>query len=472
MTTYRFHLYKRLLIGTIILGLAACCGKFFQRTNFPTGYLTRVFRNDTGDTRKYVLYVPPSHQLGYKPPVLMFLNGAGENGEDGIRQISNNFGVQVWEARDYFPFIAIAPQCRSDGSWAANSLDTKWAMEILDAVIREFDADPDRVYLTGVSSGGNGTWGIASAFPDRFAAVVPLCGGGGADAARLATAHLPIWNFINADDAVELVEYNRALREKLIRSGSSPLFTEYSDAGHDCWNRAYRSAALFEWLLSQRRSNNLGESLYQHLPAERLALEWQSAAGEWVAAKEGDVLELHSRGGESAMLVSPQSSAALDVHLDVWLRDQGCRFALTRDSGSPIWIVIQPAEVGSGGLAHSDGTGWARLDPAAQHSLRINAWNDVRVSLKRNRVTVHLNGLKAIDSSLDGHSESVAGGEYHFALVGPEAVGPDLVGPDVVASKVVGPDLVAPDEHSTCRWRFLRTRGLEGGPASHTPEAK
>ena len=94
----------------------------------------------------------------------MFLNCTGENGNDGVKQINNNFGVRVWDMQRFFPFLALAPQCRE--SWALGGNDTCRALEILDSVIDEFWGDPDRVYLTGVSAGGSAVWDIVSAYPE------------------------------------------------------------------------------------------------------------------------------------------------------------------------------------------------------------------------------------------------------------------------------------------------------------------
>ena len=99
----------------------------------PPGFQYRTFQHASGHERGYVLFVPRA--VGRKPPVLLFLNGAGENGDDGWSQISNNFGIQVWEMREFFPFIAIAPQCRVSGSWSPGSADTQWALEIVDSFI-------------------------------------------------------------------------------------------------------------------------------------------------------------------------------------------------------------------------------------------------------------------------------------------------------------------------------------------------
>ena len=237
------------------------------------GLFCRTFPDETGHPRGYVVFVPHGYRTGSKPPVLLFLNGLGENGEDGI-SIGNNFGLQIWEMQESFPFLAVAPQCRTNGNWIIGSPDVTWALHVLDAVIEEFDADEDRVYLTGISPGGNGVWSVGSTYPERFAALVPQCGGEAGDLKRLANARMPVWNFYNDRDSVGLVMSNRSSRLELIKLGLSPLVSEFQADGHDCWNRAYRTSAMYGWLLEQRRSQNATEPLFNYLPSERLLNEW------------------------------------------------------------------------------------------------------------------------------------------------------------------------------------------------------
>ena len=249
-------------------------------------------RNDTDKTGKshgYVVFVPQKYRDGEKLPVLMFLNGTGENGNDGVQQISNNFGVRVWDMQRFFPFLAFAPQCRE--SWALGGSDMRRALEILDSLIEEFGADPDRVNLTGVSAGGNAVWDIASAHPERFGAIIPLCAGGGGDPRRLVEAAVPSWSFCNRHDTTEIVDFNRLRRAQLIEMGQCPQLTEYPERGHDCWNRAYQCTAMYAWLAKQSRAGNKAEGPFEYLPAQRLVREWRSeGGGEWRV--EGDAMVL------------------------------------------------------------------------------------------------------------------------------------------------------------------------------------
>lgn len=152
----------------------------------------------------------PNHQPSDgKQPLIVFLNGRGQNGDDGL-PLKSNFGPQVWEMRHEFPCVAISPQCSTNGDWYPGSADTQRTLAIIDEIIKERDIDPDRVYLTGVSSGGSGVWMIGSAYAEKFAAIVPLCGIGG-DSKAFADANTPIWSFCNDGDAGALVKGNRTI---------------------------------------------------------------------------------------------------------------------------------------------------------------------------------------------------------------------------------------------------------------------
>ncbi|MGM0490846.1 MAG: prolyl oligopeptidase family serine peptidase, partial [Planctomycetota bacterium] len=115
-----------------------------------------------------------------------------ENGTDGISAISNKFGIQVWEMKRTFPFVAVPPQCRPEArGWTAAGQDK--ALAILDHVAEKYGTDPDRGYVTGVSSGGIGVWNIVSSNPGRFAAAIPVCAGGGGSVESLAGQRTRVW---------------------------------------------------------------------------------------------------------------------------------------------------------------------------------------------------------------------------------------------------------------------------------------
>ena len=147
-----------------------------------------------------------------------------------------------------FPFLTIFPQSR-EGSWLAGSTDGMRAMAILDAVSRDYPVDPARVYLTGLSMGGESTWSLAAAHPERWAAIVPICGGGTPGIAP-RIKHIPCWCFHGEADHPELSQTMiRALQE----AGGRPLYHEYPGVGHNCWDRTYAMADLYQWMLGQRR---------------------------------------------------------------------------------------------------------------------------------------------------------------------------------------------------------------------------
>jgi predicted peptidase len=228
------------------------------------GFVARSFKAPSGETMPYRLFIPDAAARRERLPLILYLHGGGGIGTDNLKQISggNTNGTHTWttpEAQRRHPVFVLAPQLPQNrlsqagrpDAWSP-SLDT--VLEILAAVSREFAIDSDRVYVTGQSMGGYGTWGFISRRPELFAAAVPLCGGG--DAARIAAARmLPIWAFHGAQDPLVAVTESREMVAALRGAGSSVKYTEYPDVGHDVWTRAYSERELPEWLFRQRRSS-------------------------------------------------------------------------------------------------------------------------------------------------------------------------------------------------------------------------
>ena len=401
----------------------------------PRGFLRREHIDEAGNPHKYVLFVPHTYTVGSKPPVLMFLNGLGENGDDGVKQISNNFGIQAWESREFFPFIAIAPQCRKEGAWQAGYPDVKWAMQILDNVIQEYGADADRVYLTGVSSGGGGVWNVASIYPDRFAALVPLAGVGG-DPLRIAESKIPVWDFYNDGDSKGLVDWNRKTRRTLIENGSSPIVTEYAAEGHDCWNRAYRTTAMFAWLQEQSHSRNSKAAPFKIVKPDAAMKTWRkSGTGTWkFESKDGDEILVGRADSSLALLISDTPSTQFELHTDFWLSDSApCQFAIVSDKEPhdvEYLISIVPPKLGTGEIRNGRQDVLVTLDPSAERTLRAGAWNDVRIELRGDRLKVSLNGWPAANLKLEQQKVGI----------------PFRCG------------LMAADAGSESRWRLIRTR--------------
>jgi predicted peptidase len=212
---------------------------------------TRVFRKDVIRTMelRYLLYLPPGYDADQEKrwPLVLFLHGAGERGEDLNRVKRQGLARRIEEGAA-FPFIAVSPQCGSRRWWQTDELSA-----LLDEIERDYRVDPNRIYVTGPSMGGYATWALAAAQPKRFAAIVPICGGGEVDTAP-AIAHLPAWVFHGAQDHVVPLSESESMVNALRAHGGNPRFTVYPEANHDSWTQTYNNPELYEWLLAQKRT--------------------------------------------------------------------------------------------------------------------------------------------------------------------------------------------------------------------------
>jgi predicted peptidase len=222
-----------------------------------TGFQDRVFRGPDGRASRYALFVPHAYTPERPVPVILFLHGGGEAGTDGRKPTQVGLGPAIRVREATFPFLVVFPQARdpvpsTHGSWLPGQPDGERALAILDEVRQRYQTDPQRVYLTGISVGGSGTWQMAASHPDRWAAIVPVCGIGPRARAG-ALKDVPCWCFHGADDGVVPVEFSRGMVAALTEAGGSPRYTEYPGVGHDSWDRAYNTDELYDWLLQQRR---------------------------------------------------------------------------------------------------------------------------------------------------------------------------------------------------------------------------
>ena len=153
-----------------------------------------------------------------------------------------------------FPFLVVLPQARENEDWTAESDGGKRAIAILEDVQRDYRIDTRRLYLTGLSMGGMGTWSLAAADPSQWAAIVPICHGWDTDQAS-RIKDVPCWCFHGDADEVIPVQQSRARVQAIKRAGGQVLYTEFSGVDHDtCADRAYAMPELFEWLLLQTRA--------------------------------------------------------------------------------------------------------------------------------------------------------------------------------------------------------------------------
>jgi predicted peptidase len=205
----------------------------------------------------FQVWLPPGWTSEESWPVTLFLHGAGERGDDGVRQTTVGLGPALRRHPRRWRTVVVFPQARGGYGWRGPML--RQALGALDAALLEFRGDPARQCLTGISMGGFGTWRLALENPDRFAALVPICGGvdlppgvlAGAGAGVLAS--VPTWIFHGRDDPTIPVEESRVIFEALRRAGADPRYTEYPGVAHNSWDLAYEEPRLPEWLLQQHR---------------------------------------------------------------------------------------------------------------------------------------------------------------------------------------------------------------------------
>ena len=195
---------------------------------------------------KYLLSLPKEYEQRDSWPLLLFLHGAGERGDD-LNLVKKHGPPKLIEEGQEFPFIVLSPQCPRNRWWEPFELAA-----LLDEIVEKYQVDQDRIYVTGLSMGGFGTWSLAAYQPDRFAALVPICGGGEPIMTRLFRP-IPAWVFHGAKDPVVPLERSTIMVEAMKKAGGDVKFTIYPEAGHDSWTDSYANPELYEWLLQQKR---------------------------------------------------------------------------------------------------------------------------------------------------------------------------------------------------------------------------
>jgi predicted peptidase len=196
---------------------------------------------------------PPGYTPENRWPVILYLHGFGERGDDGIAPTRAGLGPVLRQHPERFPCLVVIPQApRSRIRWSGDVNEV--ALKAMDAVAEKYHGDRSRLYLTGCSMGGAGCWRIATAHPQRFAALLVICGQGKPQEMAPALKSLPIWAFHGAEDRIVPVRTSRAMVGAIRAAGSTKLrYTEYSGVGHDAWDRAYSDPQSIAWLLAQKR---------------------------------------------------------------------------------------------------------------------------------------------------------------------------------------------------------------------------
>ncbi len=199
---------------------------------------------------RYLLFLPRDYGIepGRKWPLILFLHGAGERGNN-LKRVKKHGLPKIVERRPDFPFVVLSPQCPEEATWWDYRLILK---ALLDEIVARYAIDKRRIYLTGLSMGGYGTWGMAMAYPKLFAAIAPICGGGFPEFAHLLK-DVPVWAFHGAEDDVVKLEANQRMVDALRACGGNVRFTVYPGVGHDSWTQTYDNPELYEWFLQHRR---------------------------------------------------------------------------------------------------------------------------------------------------------------------------------------------------------------------------
>jgi predicted peptidase len=213
-------------------------------------------RVPSAQTVHYMLYTPRDYVSSEKSwPLLLFLHGLGECGNNELERVNTHGPSKLAASRPDFPLVVVTPQCPPPPG-AMNDVPRAWRPELLiqlvDHVAANMRIDASRVYVTGLSMGGYGTWRLVAAYPHRFAAAVPVCGGGEPQEMAAALRGVPIWAFHGARDAVVPLSESQAMVDAVRNAGGQVRFTVYPEAEHDAWTTTYNNPDVYEWLLSHR----------------------------------------------------------------------------------------------------------------------------------------------------------------------------------------------------------------------------
>jgi predicted peptidase len=204
----------------------------------------------------YLLYLPQAYRANADErwPLIVFLHGSAGRGDD-LELVKIKGIPRIVEQQPGFPFIVLSPQCPEEQVWIDHLLTLR---VLLDQIVAQCAVDADRIYLTGFSMGGTGTWALAITRPEQFAAIAPICGRGLPDRAR-ALKDLPAWVFHGAEDTVVPLEESERMVEALKACGGSVRFTVYPGVGHDSWTQTYDDPELYKWFLQHPRKSQQRE---------------------------------------------------------------------------------------------------------------------------------------------------------------------------------------------------------------------
>ena len=239
-----------LLPGLFIPGLArAQEAKPGQQVPTSTNVMVQTGDKEETVEIRYLLFLPQAYgspEKDEKWPLMLFLHGGGERGDNNLELVKKHGPPRIVEEKKDFPFITISPQCPPGKQWNPQEM-----AKLTDHVANTYAVDARRIYVTGLSLGSAGTWSLLVAYPGKFAAAIPICGGGDPATAEKMKA-TPIWVFHGAKDTGAPIAKSEAMVDALKKAGGSVKFTVYPEAGHDAWTETYSNPEVYKWLLEQK----------------------------------------------------------------------------------------------------------------------------------------------------------------------------------------------------------------------------
>jgi predicted peptidase len=228
----------------------------------------RTFKDAAGKQLHYRLLMPKAYDETKSYPLVLFFHGAGERGDDNRKQLVHGMADFASDAiMEKYPCFVVAPQCPDGEQW----VDTPWSadshemparptepmrlsLELITNLEKALSVDRRRIYVTGLSMGGFGVWDAIQRYPERFAAAVPICGGGDSREEKVKPiTNLPIWAFHGDSDTAVKTQRSRDMIAALKKAGGTPRYTEYPNTGHNSWTATYANREMYEWLFAQRK---------------------------------------------------------------------------------------------------------------------------------------------------------------------------------------------------------------------------
>jgi predicted peptidase len=260
------------LIASILFALLPASGERLKDSEHlkdgehlkdSVGFTERRLVNAKGESMRYLLFVPGGYSKGKKFPLVLWLHGGGSRGDDPkiILNWGDRHGPLFIARRDNqmnYPCFVLAPQCPAGKLWSdphsQEPLEQiRLAVEILYSLQQEMSIDSRRLYVMGISLGGYATWDVIARHPNKFAAAVPICGGGDRSKAHLMV-NTPVWAFHGEDDNLVRVSESREMIGAIRDAGGRPKYTEYKAVGHNAWEQAFAEPDLLRWIFSQARN--------------------------------------------------------------------------------------------------------------------------------------------------------------------------------------------------------------------------